>query len=100
MGRGDTRSSPADHEEKVTVAAPDREALLVEWLNELVYRAEVSRVLPREFKIERLSERDLDAVVRGIRLERLRNPVKAATFHALSIAESPEGFRATIVLDV
>jgi putative phosphoribosyl transferase len=100
MGRGDTRSSPADHEEKVTVAAPDREALLVEWLNELVYRAEVSRVLPREFKIERLSERDLDAVVRGIRLERLRNPVKAATFHGLSIAESPEGFRATIVLDV
>jgi SHS2 domain-containing protein len=39
-------------------------------------------------------------VVRGIRLERLRNPVKAATFHGLSIAESPEGFRATIVLDV
>jgi putative phosphoribosyl transferase len=100
MGRGDTRSSPTDHEEKMTVAAPDREALLVEWLNELVYRAEVSRVLPREFRIERLSERELDAVVRGVRVERLRNPVKAATFHGLSIVESPEGFRATIVLDV
>ncbi len=97
---GDTGGSPVDHEEKMAVAAPDREALLVEWLNELVYRAEVSRVLPREFRIERLSERDLDAVVRGIRLERLRNPVKAATFHGLSIVESPEGFRATIVLDV
>ncbi len=97
---GDTGGSPADHEEKTTVAASDREALLVEWLNELVYRAEVSRVLPREFRIERLSEHDLDAVVRGVRVERLRNPVKAATFHGLSIAESPEGFRATIVLDV
>ncbi len=100
MGKGDTGGSPADHEERMTVAAPDREALLVEWLNELVYRAEVSRVLPREFRIERLSERDLAAVVRGVRLERLRNPVKAATFHGLSVAESPEGFRATIVLDV
>ena len=100
MGQGDTSGSPADHEEEMTVAAPDREALLVEWLNELVYRAEVSRVFPREFRIERISERDLAAVVRGVRLERLRNPVKAATFHGLSVSESPEGFRATIVLDV
>jgi putative phosphoribosyl transferase len=94
-------SRSADIEEvKVVVAAPDREALLVEWLNELVYRAEVHHMLPSEFRVERLSERELEAVVRGPRLEHLRNPVKAATYHGLSIVEGPEGWRATIVLDV
>jgi len=94
-------SRSADIEEvKVVVAAPDREALLVEWLNELVYRAEVHHMLPSEFRVERLSERELEAVVRGPRLEHLRNPVKAATYHGLSIVEGPAGWRATIVLDV
>ncbi|HTP25239.1 MAG TPA: archease [Anaeromyxobacteraceae bacterium] len=100
MGRGEATNSPSDREERMTVTAPDREALLVEWLNELVYWAEVGHILPREFKMERLSEHDLEAVVRGAQVEWLGNPVKAATFHGLSIAEDPEGLRATIVLDV
>jgi putative phosphoribosyl transferase len=97
---GGASRSLADKEVKVVVAAPDREALLVEWLNELVYRAEVDHMLPSEFRVERLSERELEAVVRGPRLEHLRNPVKAATYHGLSVVEGPEGWRATIVLDV
>jgi putative phosphoribosyl transferase len=92
--------SPEVEEVKLVVAATDREALLVAWLNEIVYRAEVDHMLPREFRVERLSEHQLEAVVRGPRLEQLRNPVKAATYHALSIAEGREGWTATFVLDV
>jgi len=100
MGRGGGSSLPVDYEEAATVTAPDREALLVGWLNELVYRAEVSHFLPKEFSIEQLSDQRLEAVVRGARVERFVNPVKAATFHGLSISGGSQGFRATIVLDV
>jgi SHS2 domain-containing protein len=89
-----------EHEERVTATAADREALLVAWLNELVYRAEVNRVLPGGFRIERLSDQRLEAVVRGRRFERLRNPVKAATYHGLSITQGAHGLVATVVLDV
>jgi len=87
---------------KVAVEAPDRETLLVEWLNELVFRAEVEHVLFSDFDVEQLSDRRLVATVGGRRLGpgRLRNPVKAATLHGLSLAEEGGRVAATLVLDV
>jgi SHS2 domain-containing protein len=87
-------------EVRIAVAAPDREALLVEWLNELVFRAESEHVLFTDFRVERLSDRELVATAGGRRVGRLRNPVKAATLHGLSVAEGAGGVGATVVLDV
>lgn len=84
----------------IAVTAPDREALLAEWLNELVFRAEAEHLLFTDFRVERLGERDLRATALGRRVSRLRNPVKAATLHGLSIAEGPRGAAATVILDV
>lgn len=97
-GRGLRRAPPARLE--IAVQAPDREALLVEWLNELVYRAEVEHVLFTDFRVQLLSDRELVAIARGRRVGRLRNPVKAATLHSLSLAEVAGGVRAKVVLDV
>ncbi|HSB20938.1 MAG TPA: archease [Anaeromyxobacteraceae bacterium] len=84
----------------IAVSAPDREALLVEWLNELVFRAETEHVLFTDFRVERLSDRELSATALGRRVGRLRNPVKAATLHGLSVAEGARGAAATVILDV
>ncbi len=54
----------------------------------------------REFRVELPSERRLLASSSGVRVERLRNPVKAATYHGLAVSERPDGFVATVVLDV
>lgn len=91
---------PERWEDEVVVKAIDRESLLVEWLNQLVLRAEVSKALFTDFEIEHLSDRELVATVRGTRVARLRNPVKAATYHGLSIAPRPGGFTARVILDV
>jgi protein archease len=87
-------------DDEVVVNAQDREALLVEWLNELVFRSEVAKALFTEFEITHLSDRQLVAVIRGTRVERLRNPVKAATYHDLSITERVGGLTAKVILDV
>jgi SHS2 domain-containing protein len=87
-------------EKVIEVDASDREALLVDWLNELVFLSEVEKVVFQQFRIELQSERRLVASSSGVKVERLRNPVKAATYHALSISERPDGFVATVVLDV
>jgi SHS2 domain-containing protein len=57
-------------------------------------------VIFREFRIELASERRLVATASGAKVERLRNPVKAATYHGLAIAARPDGFVATVLLDV
>jgi SHS2 domain-containing protein len=91
---------PAGWSDEVVVNARDREALLVEWLNELVFRSEVGKALFTEFEITHLSQRQLVAAVRGTRVRELRNPVKAATYHGLAIVERAGGFTARVILDV
>lgn len=97
---GSPLAFPSGWSEDVVVTAGDREALLVEWLNELVLRSEIAKVLFTDFEITHLSDRQLVAVIRGTRVERLRNPVKAATYHGLSIVERADGVTATVILDV
>lgn len=98
--RGTALQPPRGWSEEVVVSAADRAALLVEWLNELVLRSEISKVLFTRFEITHLSDRRLVAAIRGTRVERLRNPVKAATYHGLSISERAGGVTARVILDV
>lgn len=100
MMQGTPLEPPTAWSDDVVVEAADREALLVEWLNELVFRSEVTKVLFTGLEITHLSDHQLVAAIRGTRVERLRNPVKAATYHGLSIVERPGGLTATVILDV
>ncbi len=86
--------------EVVEIGAPDREALLVEWLNELIFRGETQRKVYDEFHITSLSDQSLRAEIRGAAPEQLRTAVKAATFHRLEIVPRAGGYSATVVLDV
>lgn len=88
--------------EGVTIEAADREALLVAWIDELVFRAEtLGRVYP-EVAVERVTDRTLDATIRGGPPGTWRTAVKAATWHRLRVAEADDGrgFFGTVVLDV
>jgi SHS2 domain-containing protein len=100
MMQGTPLEPPTAWSDDVVMEAADREALLVEWLNELVFRSEVAKVLFTEHEITHLTDRRLVATIRGTRVGRLRNPVKAATYHGLSIVERAGGLTATVILDV
>jgi SHS2 domain-containing protein len=90
-------SGPA---QAVSVHASDRDALLVAWLDELLFLADRDKRVYGDIAIERMSERDLLATVRGATAARLRTQVKAATFHGLRILDGPGGVSATVILDV
>ncbi len=85
--------------ETIVVQARDQDALLVDWLNELLYRAETRRTMATDFRIERLSRDELTASI-GADVPLTDTPVKAATLHNLSIAKVPGGLTATVVFDV
>lgn len=87
--------------ERVSLEARDREALLVDWLNELVFLAEARKVAFTGFEIERMGERPrLEATVRGVPGARPSGLVKAATFHGLRVVERDGVWSATVILDV
>jgi SHS2 domain-containing protein len=86
------------------VAAHDREALLVDWLNDIIYLAEVELWVPVEIGVTALEETPtltrLTARARGAALASAASAVKAATFHGLSIRDLPHGLEAEVILDV
>jgi SHS2 domain-containing protein len=94
-------ATPPDAEQELVVLeAADTEALLVDWLNELISRADVGKRVYTDFVVDELSERTLRARIRGYTPTVLKTAVKAATFHGLEILEHEDRFTATVVLDV
>lgn len=85
---------------QVALEAVDRESLLVAWLSELAYWAEVESLVFDRFEFIELTPEKVRASICGGVAERLGRNVKAVTYHGLSILETPVGFRATVVFDV
>ena len=93
-------SRPAPGWVEVEVTAGDREALLVHWLNELLFRLEHDRLLPEEIRITEVSDLQVRARIRGRRLARPPALVKAATLHGLEVRDEKGGLAAQVILDV
>jgi SHS2 domain-containing protein len=84
---------------EVVVAAPDRAALLVRWLEELVFRAEAEGLVPEAVDDLQLTADGLVATVSGRRGDP-RHLVKGVTLHGLVFRPAAAGFEARVVLDV
>jgi SHS2 domain-containing protein len=85
---------------EITTRGRDREALLVNWLNELIYLAETERWVGTEFMPLRETDTELVMRARGVAVETAPSQVKAATFHGLRITSAGGGVEADLVLDV
>ncbi len=95
----DTRI-PASISSNVEVTGVDHETLLVNWLNELLYRQEVHGEAYIRFDIHALSERELHATIYGVPNTSARRVIKAVPFHGLKLERLAEGWEAVIVVDV
>ncbi len=89
---------------EVTLSAQDREALLIAWLNEILYLLDVHGFLPRRCRVVQVSETDLAAELWGERVDRerhaLRRLVKAATYHGLRVGKTDGEWEARVILDL
>lgn len=96
-GEEEGGGEPASHE--VSASAPDRPALLAEWLGELVFLAETEDFVPERVARLELGEGGLRATVEG-RRGRPPHLVKAVTYHGLTFRRDGDVWRARAVLDV
>jgi SHS2 domain-containing protein len=96
VGEGED-GEPARHD--VEVSAGDRALLLVEWLSELVFLAEVDGFVPERLSALDLSGGHLRATVEG-RRGRPRHLVKAVTLNNLELERAGDHWYARLVLDV
>jgi len=96
-----TPISGSEHQEKfIALEAMDSESLLVDWLSELAYWAEIEMLVFHEFKIESVSSTHIRARIYGTRVKQLKKHIKAVTYHNLDIVRTDKGMTATVVFDV
>ena len=93
-------AGPGRQKKIIELEAIDMEGLLVDWLSELAYWAEVEMLIFHEFKIESVSPNHLRAKIYGTPVKQLAKHIKAVTYHNLEIVQSSTGLTATVVFDV
>ena len=89
---------------EVIVKSDDRETLVVDWLNELLFRFEAEGFLPKEFQVSvNESGTEINARCAGEPADpdrhRVWPGVKAATYHDLEVVHDGE-WRILVVLDL
>ena len=86
------------------VNSEDRDSLLVEWLNELIYLFDVEHILFNRFDIESLTRNQLKATCYGEDFDPMRHKikieVKAATYHMLKLNKDGDEYKVQIILDI
>ncbi len=95
-----TETTPVADRRDLALRARDGAALLVDWLNELLYLADVERWVATDFEVVEASESVLRVRCTGVRVSRSPSRIKAATFHGLEIARRGGRVEADVVLDV
>jgi len=89
---------------EISVESTDWDELLRSWLDELLYRFEVDRVLFTEFDVAEVSEFRVVGTAKGLAfssdIEWIGSAVKAVTHHDLSVYRGDNGWEATVIFDV
>lgn len=88
---------------ELSIAGNDRAYLLFDWLNELLYLCDTERLAFSQFSVE-VHDQGLTAVARGEPLDpdrhHLTHEIKAITYHGLTVAETPQGWLAEVIVDI
>lgn len=92
-------------QEEIVLIADSPESLLVDWLNELIFRAETGHKLFSRFDVRVAADGlSLRATVRGESIDPARHildhEVKAATRHGVSLVRDGETWLAEVILDI
>lgn len=97
-------SEPGRHRLVVEIQGLDWSDLMVNWLREMLYVWSGSRRVGRAITIESLRETDLRAAIDTVdfdpRRHRVRQEIKAVTYHQIVVEPVNRGWHAKVIFDV
>ena len=100
----DVRSIQEKLQHQVKINSENRDDLLIEWLNELIYLFDAKHLLFNHFHIEYLNNNQLKAICYGEKFNptrhRIKMDVKAATYHMLEVVQDNKGYSAQVIFDI
>ena len=86
---------------EVTIDSADLAALLVDFLNEVLYLSNTNKEVYRKVDFVAFSDTHLEAELSGKEVEGFDEDIKAATYHEVEVKQGKDGFwEATVILDI
>jgi len=90
-------------EVRITLEADDLDALLRNWLGELLYTFHVRKLVFSDFTVS-IGESGLQGTARGEPMDVARHEldveIKAVTWHGLKVERTSEGWLAEVIVDI
>jgi len=100
----DTKKVKQELVEKIKIESEDLEALLFDFLSELIYLHDVKNLVFSKFnvKVEKNKKYHLFATMEGCKMSglKLRGQVKAVTYHLMQIKQEKGIWTAQVILDM
>ena len=88
----------------IDLTAADKEELMVDWLNELIYFFDTENLVFKRFEVTVTNAFRLKARVYGEKVDRSRHPlktgIKAATYHMLKVEEDGDNYMVQVIFDI
>ena len=84
----------------IKVKSVDLNALLVDFLSEVLYLIQTNKEVYNNVKFTKFSDQKLEAELFGNRVESFNEDIKAVTYHGLKIEQRNGLYEATILFDI
>ena len=85
---------------EIEIESIDLQALLVDFLSQLLYLCETNREVYEAVSFGELSEKHLLAKLTGRKLKRMGVQIKGVTYHNLEVGQKEDGWEAVILFDI
>jgi len=85
---------------KIKIKSADLFSLLVDFLSEVLYQAQVNKEVYHKVKFDKFSDTELEAELSGEKVKRFGLEIKGVTYHNLEIKKIKNHWQAIIIFDI
>jgi len=85
---------------KIKVKSVDLNALLVDFLSEVLYLIQTNKEIYNDIKFIKFTDTELESELSGNKVESFGEDIKAVTYHDLKIEQKNGLFEATVLFDI
>jgi len=86
---------------KIKLSSFDFQALLVDFLSEILYLSQVNKEVFFEAKFKKFTDKEIEAGISGQKVERFGEDIKAVTHHNLEIKQTKDKtWEGTVLFDI
>ena len=97
------RRPPESESKVVELTAPDKESMLVDFLNEILYLVNIENWLPAKIVELNIDENNLKSVISGKKFSStdiIKTEIKAATYHNINIKKNVDIWETNVIFDL